>query len=39
VIEADEYFVVACAYVLANAERAGISEWPGGGGEMLAELA
>jgi len=34
-----EYFVGACAYVLANAERVGIADWPWRGGEMLAELA
>ena len=39
VIEADEHFVAACAYVLANAERAGIVDWPWRGGELLAELA
>ena len=38
-IEADEYFVATCAYVLGNAERRGIPDWSWRGGEMLAELA
>ena len=38
VIEPDEHFVNACDYVLRNAERAGIADWPWRGGEMLAEL-
>jgi len=37
VVETDEYFVAACAYVLANAERAGIPDWPWRGGELLVE--
>ena len=38
VIDADEHFVAACAYVLANAERAGIHDWPWRGGELLVDL-
>ena len=42
VIEADEYFVAACAYVLENAARAGLctarDDWPWIGGEILADL-
>jgi putative transposase len=39
VIEADEHFVAACTYVLQNAERQGVADWPWRGGELLAELA
>jgi REP element-mobilizing transposase RayT len=42
VIEADEYFVAACAYVLENAVRAELcktrDDWPWIGGEVLADL-
>ena len=38
VIESDEYFVATCAYVLANAERVGIADWPWRGGELLVDL-
>ena len=42
VIEGDEYFVAACAYVLENAVRAGLctsrDDWPWIGGEVLADL-
>ena len=38
VIDADEYFVAACAYVLANAERVGIADWPWRGGEVMTDL-
>jgi REP element-mobilizing transposase RayT len=37
-IEADEHFVASCAYVLENAERAGMPDWPWRGGEILADL-
>jgi putative transposase len=37
-IEGDEHFIASCAYVLANAERAGIHDWPWRGGELFAEL-
>ena len=37
VVRDDEHLGTACAYVLANAERVGIREWPWRGGE-LAEL-
>lgn len=39
VVEADEHFVAACEYVLRNAERVGIADWPWRGGELLADLA
>jgi putative transposase len=42
VIETDDYFVSACAYVLENAARAGLcatrDDWPWVGGEVLADL-
>ena len=37
VIESEEHLGTACAYVLANAERAGVRDWPWRGGE-LADL-
>lgn len=37
VIRDDEHLGAACAYVLGNADRAGVTDWPWRGGE-LAEL-
>ena len=34
VIGTDEHLGAACAYVLANAERVGLSDWPWRGGEF-----
>ena len=34
VVETEEHLGNACAYVLANAERVGISDWPWRGGEF-----
>jgi putative transposase len=37
-VEGDEHFVATCAYVLSNAERVGVRDWPWRGGEVLADL-